>query len=1296
MRRLSRLTVLWLAMFGYLCPALAAPQLRHQVDQRGGFLLLGNTQGYDCASGVPPPVVGTVGNCGTNTSDSAADTFVRSDDPNHTALADISITESMARSTAVLPLPSDANVTYARIYWTAENVDASVDSNILIERPGVEARVITADASWTQTMNGLYFYQASADVTAYVQAEGAGPYRVSGIDSVDLVNLSDNSSYVVWSMVVLYRDPSMPMQNLAVFDGFDLVQNGHTYTGIIDGFTVPGNGYSASLGIVAYEGDNSLTGDTFSFNGTALSNALNPVHNFLNGTHSYNGVAVSQVGDLPQLDGTPGSVSGLDIDVVDITSNVAAGDTTASLVSTTTSDTYLFGVFTTAISTLYPDLSNITKDIANITETAATRVGDRLHVTMTFSNTGSDTAVGVVLTDTLAIGLDFVPGSLAITSGAESGAKTDASGDDQAEYDATLRAVRFRLGVGADATSGGNITTTDPNTTVAFDVTINPACGITVSNQGVVSCRGQLSLVSHPQPTSYPSGHGTDPNTPVTLVVDTCAGPGDCPAGASACLTETHPFMCAPCMTDADCPAAQATCDAQSGSCVACMRDSDCDATHFCSQSTCIARTPSGTAPPTGTCTSTTSACQTGACDTAIGMCGAPANHPCDAGNDCSGLVCESDQRCGLFNGQVCQQNTSCRAQSCGGDGLCGKTNGETCFFDGACRSAVCNANTAICSACKEASDCSDGAFCAAGACVQAPNVERFAGGSLGCNTGGAPDVVLLLMIGVLLAWRCRRARTIAWASLLLLSWSHVAQARNDGFAVQRYVPSTIQDWTWRVERPWYNDRWQDVAVGLTLDYSHNPLLLTAVDPQNNIVASEGIISHALFGHLQVATSLVDRLTVLAEMPVLLAQSASQVGGIEPTAAVAFADPRVGARVRLWHHAASDAISLHLTGDLWIPVRGKSTVGDRAPRGLVRAVAGGTLWDHVLWTASAGMLARPTAELSTLPILEPQTTGAELQFGGALGWSNSARTWQVGPEFTYDTTVNQGRAFTSQTSTIEALLGAQASVGRTVRVGAAVGTAMLREPGTPDLRAMARITWQPAPNTTVSDGDADGIPDAQDRCPVEPQGQAADPNLPGCPLRDGDGDGIFDDRDLCPGVPAGHHPDPQRSGCPARDTDSDGILDTEDACPTVPGLSNADPQKHGCPVAVDPEPLPPSPPVLERLDVPPIHFELNKDRLLPGSDTALNIALNALEHRPNIRVAIEGHTDNTGDDNYNVALSKRRAHAVVAWLVAHHVDAARLQSDGFGSHRPVADNATLEGRRTNRRVEFVVQISPTP
>ena len=74
---------------------------------------------------------------------------------------------------------------------------------------------------------------------------------------------------------------------------------------------------------------------------------------------------------------------------------------------------------------------------------------------------------------------------------------------------------------------------------------------------------------------------------------------------------------------------------------------------------------------------------------------------------------------------------------------------------------------------------------------------------------------------------------------------------------------------------------------------------------------------------------------------------------------------------------------------------------------------------------------------------------------------------------------------------------------------------------------------------------------------------------------------------------------------------------------------------------------------------------------------------------PVLKLAVEGHTDNTGDAAHNRTLSEARARAVVAALAGKGIDAGRLQSAGFGADKPAADNAGEDGRARNRRVELV-------
>src|SRR5262249_46625856 len=121
--------------------ALAAPALRIQVNQKGDFALIGNTLGQDCAATVPPiplPVLGTVGNCGLNTGDSAPDIFWRSDQPAAgQAQANNTITVAQARTTAVLNLPAGATITHAFVYWAATLAAAGTGTTATLDRPGV-------------------------------------------------------------------------------------------------------------------------------------------------------------------------------------------------------------------------------------------------------------------------------------------------------------------------------------------------------------------------------------------------------------------------------------------------------------------------------------------------------------------------------------------------------------------------------------------------------------------------------------------------------------------------------------------------------------------------------------------------------------------------------------------------------------------------------------------------------------------------------------------------------------------------------------------------------------------------------------------------------------------------------------------------------------------------------------------------------------------------------------------------------------------------------------------------------
>ncbi len=102
-----------------------------------------------------------------------------------------------------------------------------------------------------------------------------------------------------------------------------------------------------------------------------------------------------------------------------------------------------------------------------------------------------------------------------------------------------------------------------------------------------------------------------------------------------------------------------------------------------------------------------------------------------------------------------------------------------------------------------------------------------------------------------------------------------------------------------------------------------------------------------------------------------------------------------------------------------------------------------------------------------------------------------------------------------------------------------------------------------------------------------------------------------------------------------------------------------------------------------------IHFETGKAAILPDSESVLGEIVKMLQQSPDVKLSVEGHTDNIGPAASNQALSEKRAQAVVEWLTAHGLPSARLKAKGWGQSKPVADNTTDDGRAKNRRVELV-------
>jgi OOP family OmpA-OmpF porin len=102
-----------------------------------------------------------------------------------------------------------------------------------------------------------------------------------------------------------------------------------------------------------------------------------------------------------------------------------------------------------------------------------------------------------------------------------------------------------------------------------------------------------------------------------------------------------------------------------------------------------------------------------------------------------------------------------------------------------------------------------------------------------------------------------------------------------------------------------------------------------------------------------------------------------------------------------------------------------------------------------------------------------------------------------------------------------------------------------------------------------------------------------------------------------------------------------------------------------------------------------IHFQTGDAMIMPDSMHTMGEVAKMLRQNPDIKVSVEGHTDNVGAAAGNQELSEVRAQNVMSWLAAHGIASSRLNAKGWGQAKPVADNSTEEGRAKNRRVELV-------
>ncbi|WP_405087312.1 hypothetical protein [Microbispora sp. NBC_01389] len=407
-------------------------------------------------------------------------------------------------STADLTLTAGAQVAYARLYWggrgqTTTDTPGLPANNrlapniaqrgqVLIKAPGASgyqtisaAAADVGDTPDNVTASGIV-YGASADVTSLVAAAGAGTYTVANVQASR--GFDTLGAFGGWTLVVAYKDPSLPLRNISVFDGFLNQQSNAAATTIsLSGFRTPTTGaVNVKLGEVALDGDNNIVGDSLavkSTNGpqTTLSDALHPANNFFNSTIANLGSQVTN------RNPTYTNTLGYDSNIIDASSAFRNNDTSATFTFSTVGDSYWPSAFFTQID-LHQANIQLTKS-AQVVGGGTPAPGSTVEYTVTATNTGDDNAINVILTDPIPANTTYSPESIVVASGPNAGPKTDAVGDDQGEF--VGNQVQVQLGTGATPSAGGTLAP-GQSTSVTFQVVLGPSSGgTTVTNTGTVT-----------------------------------------------------------------------------------------------------------------------------------------------------------------------------------------------------------------------------------------------------------------------------------------------------------------------------------------------------------------------------------------------------------------------------------------------------------------------------------------------------------------------------------------------------------------------------------------------------------------------------------------------------------------------------------------------------------------------------------------------------------------------------------------------------------------------------------------
>ncbi len=515
MRSILTICLLMISIYGY-SQSITPFTVYKQVTQRGDVTFAGNSNltcngGATCTTALA--AVSPTGNGSGNTFNNNGLTMVYNNIADPT---DPVIRFSRTNANLTLGSTGGCGVIYAELVWGGDILSSTSNfakrDSVYFKTPAGGYTGLKADLKTDATIpfSGYYCYK---DVTNLVRQGGSGTYWMA-----DIVN-NNNAANLCggWSLVVIYGDPLLPLRNLTMFRGLSSINAANPQNIPISGFFTPPApaAVNLKLGVYSFEGDRGTLGDSLKFNGNpafgflSVTDTKHPANNSFNSTINNNTAEIVRTPSSPNTLGV-----NLDIFVPNNTTYnfLPNGASTATLRMTSSGDVYAPFLISTAIDVFEPDVQ-VTKTFTNISGNNPAQLGDIIEYTLKVVNKGTDPSDSLIVIDSLYGAINYVPNSIVVTTGPNMGAKTDAAGDDQAEFSAAGNYLKVRLGAGANSTKGGLLgitAATDSISTFKFRVKITDDCSVfkctnSVRNLAYATFSGQTSKAGR-STVSSPSG----------------------------------------------------------------------------------------------------------------------------------------------------------------------------------------------------------------------------------------------------------------------------------------------------------------------------------------------------------------------------------------------------------------------------------------------------------------------------------------------------------------------------------------------------------------------------------------------------------------------------------------------------------------------------------------------------------------------------------------------------------------------------------------------------------------------